>query len=179
MPNLLQATWTDLNSAELRLLLRERFGGGPGQYDGGDKRLYLPLNREPSRISLTYTKITAVEPGMAFDDAEWQRVSQEIEQSVLRGVTRMGRDYSFSLLPVAGSWRGRYSKVQILSLQACNDSSPLQSSSIQKTDLKSDHFNGGGSMADPQPAVCHQFGWANCRAGRFSHIAPQDRFSEI
>jgi hypothetical protein len=34
MANLLRDTWTDLDSDELRLLLRERFPPGHGQYDG-------------------------------------------------------------------------------------------------------------------------------------------------
>ena len=53
--NLLSESWTDLNSDELRLLLRERFGGGLGQYDGDDEKLYLPLARGESRIVLTFT----------------------------------------------------------------------------------------------------------------------------
>jgi hypothetical protein len=114
--NLLGENWTDLDSDELRLLLRERFGPGLGQYDGDDDRLYLPRAREQSRIALTFdeSKIIAVEPGQAFDAAEWQRVSEEVEHSILSGTSKTGRDYSFSLLPVQGSWRGRRSGVQIL-----------------------------------------------------------------
>jgi hypothetical protein len=78
--NLLSESWTDLDSDELRLLLRERFGGGLGQYDGDDEKLYLPLARGESRIVLTFAhnKIAAVEPGEAFDPGEWERVSREI-----------------------------------------------------------------------------------------------------
>ena len=78
--NLLSERWTGLDSDELRLLLRERFGGGLGQYDGDDGKLYLPLARDESRIVLTFVdnKIAAVEPGEAFDRTEWQRVSREI-----------------------------------------------------------------------------------------------------
>src|SRR3984893_11099987 len=101
---------------KLRLLLRERFGPGVGQYDGDDDKLYLPLARAQSRIALTFkgSKIVAVEPGQAFDATEWQRVSEEVEHSILGGTSKTGRDYSFSLLPVQGSWRGRRSGVQIL-----------------------------------------------------------------
>jgi hypothetical protein len=114
--NLLNESWTDLNSDELRLLLRERFGGGPGQYDGDDEKLYLPLARGESRIVLTFAdnKIAAVEPGEAFDPAEWERVSREIEGAILAGAPKTGRDYSFSTFPVLGSWRGRRSGLQIL-----------------------------------------------------------------
>ncbi len=70
--NLLRETWTDLDSYELRLLLRERLGGGPGQYDGNDDKLYLPLARTEPRLVLTFVgrKIATVEPGAAFDAAE-------------------------------------------------------------------------------------------------------------
>jgi hypothetical protein len=96
--------------------LRERFGGGPGQYDRDREKLYLPLARGGSRIVLTFadSKIAAVEPGAAFDHAEWERVSREIESAILAGAPKTGRDYSFSTLPVPGSWRGRRSGLQIL-----------------------------------------------------------------
>lgn len=114
--NLLRESWTDLNSDELRLLLRERFGGGPGQYDGDDKKLYLPRARGESRIVLTFAdnKIAAIEPGEAFDPAEWERISREIEGAILSGAPKTGREYSFSTFPVLGSWRGRRSGLQIL-----------------------------------------------------------------
>ena len=51
---------------------------------------------------------------MAFNAAEWEGVGQEIEHSLLAGVPKVGRDYSFSSLPVEGSWRGARSGVQIL-----------------------------------------------------------------
>ena len=114
--NLISETWTDLDLDELRLVLRERFGPGLGQYDGEDGKLYLPLARAQSRIALTYegSEIVAVEPGQAFDAAEWGRVSQEIEHSIRTGTRKTGRDYSFSSFPVRGSWRGARSGVQIL-----------------------------------------------------------------
>jgi hypothetical protein len=114
--NLISPTWVDLGSDELRLLLLERFDHSPGQYDGNDRKLYLPRARAQSRIALTFdgNEIVAVEPGQAFEDAEWRRVSQEIERSILVGTPKTGRDYSFSSFPVRGSWRGRRSGVQIL-----------------------------------------------------------------
>ena len=116
--NLFRDSWTDLDSAELRLLLDKRIGA-PGQYDGrsnNPNKLYLPLAGSSCRIVLTFRekKIVAIEPGQAFDTAEWGRVSEEIEESILAGPMRVGREYSFSSFRVAGSWRGDRSGVQIL-----------------------------------------------------------------
>jgi hypothetical protein len=79
--NLLEATWTDLDSDELRVLLQHRFGNSLGQYDGDDGKLYLPAAGGQSRIALTFegTKIATVEPGAAFDANEWEGVHREIE----------------------------------------------------------------------------------------------------
>jgi hypothetical protein len=78
--NLLDPSWTDLDTSELRLLLRQRFDGGLGQIDGDENRLHLPAAGEQSRIVLRYAdgKIAAVEPGVAFNAAEWGGVRQEI-----------------------------------------------------------------------------------------------------
>jgi hypothetical protein len=72
--NLLQDTWTDLDSGELRLFLNERIRG-PGQYDGRSNnlnKLYLPLAGASCRIGLMFRdkKIVAIEPGPAFDAAD-------------------------------------------------------------------------------------------------------------
>ena len=117
--NLLSDRWTDLDSAELRLLLNARIGG-PGQYDGladNPNKLYLPLARSSCRIALTFrgNKIVAIEPGAAFDLAEWERISEEIEKTIRPGSLQIGREYSFSSYRVQGSWRGDRSGVQILS----------------------------------------------------------------
>jgi hypothetical protein len=114
--NLLEPTWTNLDSEELRLFLQHRFGGGLGQIDGDDGKLYLPAARAQSRIALTFTgtKIGTVEPGMAFDATEWEGVRSDIEHSLLSGLPKVGRGYSFSSLPVEGSWRGIRSGVQVL-----------------------------------------------------------------
>ena len=116
--NLLHEAWTDLDSAELRLLLNEQVGG-PGQYDRRSdiaNKLYLPLAGPSCRIGLTFRdkKIVAIEPGPAFDAAEWDRVSEEIEKSILAGPIKVGREYSFSSFRVEGWWRGESSGVQIL-----------------------------------------------------------------
>jgi len=116
--NLLSKTWTNLDSFELRLLL-DKCIGGPGQYDGlpnNPNKLYLPLAGSSCRIGLTFRdkKIIAIEPGPAFDAAQWEQVSEEIEKSLLAGPLKVGREYSFSSFRVLGSWRGDRSGVQIL-----------------------------------------------------------------
>ena len=116
--NLLNDRWTGLDSTELRILLNERIGG-PGLYDGlaeNPNVLYLPLAGKSCRIKLTFRdkKIVAIEPGPAFDPAQWQGISDEIEKSILAGPMKVGRDISFSSFRVLGSWRGQRSRVQIL-----------------------------------------------------------------
>jgi hypothetical protein len=59
-------------------------------------------------------RIVTVEPGQAFNAAEWENIAQEIETTVLTGPRKVGRDYSFSSYRVQGSWRGDRSGVQIL-----------------------------------------------------------------
>jgi hypothetical protein len=63
---------------------------------GDYEKLYLPLARGESRIVLTFAdnKIAAVEPGEAFDPAEWERISREIESAILAGAPMTGRDYN-------------------------------------------------------------------------------------
>ncbi|MEX0697319.1 MAG: hypothetical protein WD099_07230 [Dongiaceae bacterium] len=116
--NLLRDSWADLDSDELRVLLNERIEG-LGQYDNrsnNPNKLHLPLAGSSCRISLTFhgKKIVAIEPGPAFDAAEWRRLSQEIEKSILAGPMKVGRDYSFCSFRVCGFWRGQRSGLQIL-----------------------------------------------------------------
>ena len=116
--NLIKDGWADLDSAELRILLNKQVGG-PGQYQdrpNNPNKLYLPLGGSSCQIVLTYKekKIVAIEPGPAFDASEWDRVSEEIEKSILTGTLKVGRDYSFSSFRVPGSWLGKHSGVQIL-----------------------------------------------------------------
>jgi len=116
--NLIRPEWENLDSAELRLLLDERVGG-PGQYDSrdaGPNTLYLPLARASCKIKVTFRneKIVKAEPGPAFDAAEWERICKEIEESILSGPLKVGREYTFSRFRVLGSWRGIRSGVQIL-----------------------------------------------------------------
>lgn len=112
----IQGGWTDLDPAELRLILLERIGK-PGQYDDRDSNpntFYLPLAGSYCRIKLTFSdgkQIIAIERGPAFDAAQWGQVVEEIERI---GPCKVGRDCSFSSFRVAGSWRGTRSGVQIL-----------------------------------------------------------------
>jgi hypothetical protein len=102
--------------ADLRLFLQERIGH-PGQYDGDDPNvIYLPLAREKCLVSLTFkgSKIVAIEPGAAFDPAEWDRICAELETSILTGPKKVGREFSFSTFVVEGWWCGIRSGVQIL-----------------------------------------------------------------
>jgi len=84
--NLLQSGWSDLDPAELRFILLERIGK-PGQYHGRDSNpntFYLPLAGSSCRIKLTFSdskQIVAIEPGPAFDAAQWNQVVEEIERS--------------------------------------------------------------------------------------------------
>src|SRR5262245_23370429 len=116
--NLLRPSWSRLDPHELRIVLDQRIGG-PGQYDGratSPDRFYLPLAGAQCWVVLTYRnrRIVSVEPGQAFDPAEWARIAEEIQTSVLTGPTKIGRDYSFSSYRVEGPWRGQRSGVQIL-----------------------------------------------------------------
>jgi hypothetical protein len=116
--NLLRPAWGQLDSHELRILLDNRIGG-PGQYDGratDPDRIHLPLAGSQCRVTLTYCdrKIASVEPGQAFDASEWTGIAEEIENSVLTGTMKVGRDYSFSSYRVHGFWQGQRSGVQIL-----------------------------------------------------------------
>ena len=116
--NLLRDEWKDLDSDELMLFLYERIGR-PGQYDdisSNPNKFYLPLARSSCRVSLTFREksIVSIEPGEAFNAAEWIKLSKEIEESILAGPLKVGRDYSFNSFRVLGSWRGNHSGVQIL-----------------------------------------------------------------
>jgi hypothetical protein len=113
--NLLCATWARLDQADLMLVLKARIGG-PGQYDGRPDVLYLPLARDKCRVSLKFkdAKVVAIERGEAFDSAEWNRISAEIDGSILKGPQKVGRELSFNTFRVEGWWRGARSRVQIL-----------------------------------------------------------------
>jgi hypothetical protein len=78
----------------LKLLLDKRIGG-PGQFDDratNPNKFYLPLAGASCRVALAYRdkKIIAVEPGLAFDAAEWQKIATEIENAILAGLPKVG-----------------------------------------------------------------------------------------
>jgi hypothetical protein len=114
--NLLRTCWTDLDAAELQFILLQLIGG-PGQYDGRENdpnTFYLPYARSDCRLKLKFSnrkQIVAIEPGPAFQAAQWEQIVQEIEAT---GPCKVGRDCSFSSYRVTGSWQGKHSGVQIL-----------------------------------------------------------------
>ena len=117
MPNNL-LIWPKLQPTELMILLHEHMGG-TWQGDISVRRpskLYIPLAGSTCRVMLKFKgpKIVGIEPGEAFVRPQWDQISSEIENSILKGPTRVGREYSFSGRRVTGSWRGENSRVQIL-----------------------------------------------------------------
>jgi hypothetical protein len=114
--NLVRSRWTDLDSEEQLFILLEMIGKH-GQYSDRETNpnsFYLPLAGVHCRVKLTFAgtkQLIAIEPGPAFDPAQWERVVQEIEAT---GPIKVGRDCSFSGYRVPGSWRGERSGVQIL-----------------------------------------------------------------
>ena len=116
--NLLKSSWRDLDPTELMIVLHERMGG---TWQGNlsarrPSELYIPMFGPTCRVMLRFRgpKITAIERGPFFDRTQWDQISNEIENSVLKGPRRVGREYSFSGRRVTGSWRGNVSGVQIL-----------------------------------------------------------------
>jgi hypothetical protein len=116
--NLFDDTLMQADPHELRMLL-DKLIEGTGQYDGRFGRtLYLPLAGGDCRFAIAYSEqgnqIERIERGPAFDAAEWGRVREAVERSLLAGPIKVGRDFSFNSLPVPGWWRGQRSGVQIL-----------------------------------------------------------------
>lgn len=116
MKGLLKPTWSDIDPGEIRCILNERIGG-PGQFRdmaANPGKFYLPLADSTCRVELTFSedkRLIAIEPGPAFDSAQWNEIAQEVESV---GPVKVGRDCSFSSYRVAGSWRGARTGVQIL-----------------------------------------------------------------
>lgn len=116
--NLLRDNWIDLDPPELRLFLEKRVGG-PGQlerYSARVSKLHLPLASPSSSIVLIFRdkRIVSIESGRAFDALEWEKISDEVEKSILTGPIKIGREFSFSSFRVEGFWKGKISGVQIL-----------------------------------------------------------------
>jgi hypothetical protein len=114
--NLLSKAWSNLDSFELRLLLDKRIEHLGQLGEAPTNKLYLPCAGSSCRIVLLYRdkKIVAIEPGPAFDATEWRRISEEVDQSILTGPLKIGREWSFSTFRVLGSWQGDRSRVRIL-----------------------------------------------------------------
>jgi hypothetical protein len=100
--------WPNLDPTELMILLHERMRG---TWQGdisirNPSKLYIPMFGPTCRVMLRFNgpKIVAIEPDQAFDRTQWDQISNEIEHSILRGPTRVGREYSFSGRRVTGSW---------------------------------------------------------------------------
>jgi hypothetical protein len=117
--NLFKPEWAALESDDLRVLLQQRLGGGPGQLSGkaGEgNQIFLPLADNTCRLALRFkgNAISAVERGPAFDAAEWAEISATIEALLRTEPDKVGRDIAFSAFRVTGWWRGIRSGVQIL-----------------------------------------------------------------
>ena len=117
MPNNL-LIWPNLQPTELLILLHEHMGG---TWQGDisvrkPSKLYIPMFGPTCQVMLRFDgpKIDTIEPGQAFDRRQWEQISNEIENSVLKGPTGVGRECGFSGRRVTGSWRGKLSGVQIL-----------------------------------------------------------------
>jgi hypothetical protein len=116
MTNLLKTSWSEVDPCEIRFILFERIGR-PGQYRdraNNPGKFYLPLDDSSCRLELTFSEqkqLVAIEPGPAFDAAQWDDIVREIEST---GPIKVGRDCSFCSFRVAGSWQGSRSGVQIL-----------------------------------------------------------------
>ena len=125
--NLMRPEWAAIEQADLRLLLKETIGQ-PGQYDGEDHVLHLPLARDKCRISLTFDgpKILSIARGQAFERSQWADICQEIEDSLLNGPKKIGREITFSTYRVDGSWRSAESGVQILPPPADAPRAPVE-----------------------------------------------------
>ena len=114
--NLMQERWTGLDPGEFRLLLDEVFGG-PGQYDGINKKcLHIPLGGGDARVALQFkgSRIVRITPGPSFDANQWVSFTDEVQTGLIDGPQKIARELSFAGQPVQGSWRGELSGVQIL-----------------------------------------------------------------
>ena len=82
----------------------------------GDDRLYLPLAGGTCRLALRFkgNAISAVEPGPAFDPAEWAQINTTIDRLLSAAPDKVGRNIAFSAFRVTGWWRGTRSGVQII-----------------------------------------------------------------
>ena|SRR2546422_3375170 len=117
-------------SQELRVVLGERVGQ-TGQYGGASddpNNFYLPLWGDSCQVVLTYdgAEIIGLERGPALSVEEWERLNEELENSLVRGPQTLGRDFSFNGHRVLGWWRGAQSGVQILPPPANTPAAPVE-----------------------------------------------------
>ncbi len=89
-----------------------------GQFDSaGDKdTIYFPQAREYCEFSIKINadRVLQIGPGDSFDAEKWNRLSEEIDLTLMGGTEKIGREYSFAGHRVAGSWRGARSEIQIV-----------------------------------------------------------------
>lgn len=114
--NLFLPAWSQIDSLELVSLLKECIGGqGQSDIQTSEDKWYLPAARAACEIVLTFKGpvIEGIESGPAFDQNKWDQIVPKINELLL-GAEKIGRNYSFSLYPVCGSWHGERSRVQIL-----------------------------------------------------------------
>jgi hypothetical protein len=100
------------------ILLHERMGG-TWQGDISARKpskLYIPRFGPICQVMLRFNglKIVAVEQGPGFDKTLWKQIGDEIENAVLKGPIKIGREFGFSGRRVTGSWSGTQSGIQIL-----------------------------------------------------------------
>jgi hypothetical protein len=128
MTNLLKAAWNEVDRGEIRCILFEHIGS-LGQYrdrTSNPGKFYLALADSTCRLELTFSEkkqLVAIEPGPAFDAAQWDKIVREIEST---GPKKVGRDCSFSSFRVAGSWQGPRSGVQLLPPPADASVAPVE-----------------------------------------------------
>jgi len=86
MTNLLKAAWNEVDRGEIRCIPFEHIGS-LGQYrdrTNNPGKFYLPLADSTCRLELTFSEkkqLVAIEPGPAFDAAQWDKIVREIEST--------------------------------------------------------------------------------------------------
>jgi hypothetical protein len=78
--NLFKPEWTSLESDDIRTLIENRIGR-PGQINGSDKRLFLPVWGKQCRLILGFSsnQISKVNAGPAFDADQWEKICTTLD----------------------------------------------------------------------------------------------------
>jgi hypothetical protein len=84
-------------------------------------------------VAARTSQCECIEPGTAFDPAQWERISEEVEAPLQGGPIVIGREYTLSSYRVNGSWRGQRSGLQILPPPADAPSTPIESAAIRSS----------------------------------------------